>query len=202
MAKRGGPRMPRTKKPKQHEKRIPYKLIPPTTDQGKGIYAMVKRAVEKWHDELTGARIALAWALNWKPDSDGITKLGKMKKAADLDRELAPFDFVMLLRQEWWEDKAVTEAQRLALVDHELCHATVRYDRQGDPLKDERGRTIYRMRRHDIEEFSEIIARHGVYKRSLEVAAHALLLRQKDLPLDDASKLSKVAPAPAPAAGH
>jgi hypothetical protein len=181
-------RMPRTKKPKQHEKRIAYKLIPRDTEQGKGMYALLKRVVDKYHDELANARIALAWALAWKPDADGITKLGKLKKASDLDRELAPFDFVLLLRQEWWEMATVEEWKRVALLDHELCHATVRYDREGDPLRDERGRTMYRTRKHDIEEFTEIVSRHGLYKRSLEVAATALLRRQKDLPMEPPAK--------------
>lgn len=166
----------RTRKPKSLEKRIPYKLIPRKSTAGEHLYEMLDDLVEKHHEELDHgkARIALAWALNWKPDADGVQKLGRCKKASDLDRELAEWDFVILLNQAWFEDAAVTEPQRLALLDHELCHADVRLDKNGERVVDERGRTVFRMRKHDIEEFSEVVRRHGIYKRDLEQFAASL----------------------------
>jgi hypothetical protein len=151
-----------------------YKLIGRESDADKALYAMLSDLIEKHHEHLTNARVVLAWNLAWKPDVDGRVTLGKCRRASDLDRELAPYDFVILLRRSFFEDPDVSEAQRRALLDHELCHAEVKLDQDGEPERDSRGRTIYRMRKHDIEEFSAIIRRHGCYKRDLEDFAAAI----------------------------
>jgi hypothetical protein len=41
-------------------------------------------------------------------------------------------------------------------------------------VRDERSRKCYRVRKHDIEEFSDVVARYGTYKRDLEMFAAAL----------------------------
>lgn len=55
----------------------------------------------------------------------------------------------------------LTDAQRLALVDHELCHCAVY---EGN----------LKMRAHSIEEFSAIINRHGLWKPDLEWFAEVI----------------------------
>jgi hypothetical protein len=155
-------------------KQASYDLIREDSMAGRSMYAMCNDLVEAHHEEIINARIALAWALTWKADVDGHVKLGQCKKASDLDRELHPFDFVVLLNAEWWQDGRVTDAQRRALLDHELEHATVKLDEDGEPARDSKDRVIYRLRKHDIEEFSSIVARHGTYKRDLEHFAAAL----------------------------
>src|SRR5687768_3287217 len=100
------PRVNKTKK--AMGKRVTYQLIATNTKDGAPIYDMLNRNIEKHHDELINARIALAWSTSWKPDQDGHKKLGQCKKASDLDRELAPYDFVILLNKGWWEEREVT----------------------------------------------------------------------------------------------
>lgn len=163
-------------------KKVSYELIKRDSVPGVPMYAMLETLVEEYHEDLVNARIALAWNLSWKPDVDGRVTLGKCKKASDLDRELAAFDFVIILRREFYEDGEVTDEQRRALLDHELCHGALALDKDGEPVEDERGRKVYRIRKHDIEEFSAIVARHGCYKRDLERFAAALNLgKQKSL---------------------
>jgi hypothetical protein len=164
------------KRPKR-AKPVAYELIEAAGDVGKPMYELLTSIVATHHeDELgrTHARIALAWALNWKTDVDGRLVLGRCKKASDLDRELAPFDFVILLNRWFWQDVRVTDDQRRALLDHELMHAAVAYDERGGVKRDERGRVVFRTRKHDLEEFSDIVSRHGVWKRDIEAFAHAL----------------------------
>lgn len=156
-------------------KRIAYALIQPESDDGRPMYDLLERLVAEHHTELAEARIALAWNVVWKPDVDGRVTLGKCKKASDLDRELAAYDFVIILRREFWAYPSVSDAQRAALLDHELMHATVKLDANGDPTMDTRGRTVYRIRKHDIEEFRDIMVRHGCWKRDLEEFAAAIL---------------------------
>jgi hypothetical protein len=143
--------------------------------------------VNRHHRELIGANIALAWCTSWRADLDGRQTLGQCKRASDLDRECAPYDFVILLNKDFVTNPAVSEKQREALLDHELCHATVKLDPEThEPMVDERNRTVYRVRKHDIEEFGEVVERHGCYKRDLEKFAQALRrAKQPELPLGE-----------------
>jgi hypothetical protein len=178
-------------------KKISYELVKPGSTEGKTMYAMLNDLVEQFHEELTNARIALAWNLTWKADVDGHLQLGKLKRASDLDRELAAYDFVVMLNAEFWQDAAVSDAQRRALLDHELCHGAVKVDGDGEPVRDTKDRVVYRTRKHDVEEFSEIVERHGLYKRDLERFASALRRsKQGTLPLGP-DAVDKVAHDPA-----
>src|SRR3990167_4639918 len=104
-------------------KRVSYELIAPRSHSGEPMYQLLFAELGAHHGHLKEARITLAWNTSWKPDVDGRVTLGKCKKASDLDRELADYDFVILLRRDFWESPIVSDAQRLALLDHELMHA-------------------------------------------------------------------------------
>lgn len=163
----------RTKKPKK----VAYRFIPPDVGAGPALYALLRDLVDAHHPELADAKIALAWNRSWQPDVDGRVTLGQCKKVGDLEREvadLAGYDFIIILRQVFWDDEMVTDQQRRALLDHELCHAAVKLDEHGDPVIDERGRTVYRLRKHDVEEFTAISERYGCWKSDLEAFARAL----------------------------
>lgn len=150
-------------------KAVNYVLIPPESEIGRPMYERLYRLVDDHHADLsrTEARIALAWQLGLKPDVDGRLVLGRCRKATDLDRELAPYDFVILLNRDFWQHPKVTDVQRDALLDHELMHASVSFDEDGDYKRDNRGRCVFRIRKHDLEEFRDVVARHGLYKDDL-----------------------------------
>jgi hypothetical protein len=181
----------RTPKPKR-PKRVSYEVIHPESVIGHPLYARLETLVAEHHPELGRARIALAWCTSWKPDVDGRVTLGKCKRASDLDRELAAYDFVILLRRSFWLDDRVSDAQRTALLDHELCHAALKYDEKGEPVEDERGRLVWRTRRHDLEEFSEVVQRHGMWNADLERFAAALRrgLAEAFEPCDDCCEMN------------
>jgi hypothetical protein len=155
-------------------RKVAYRLIGRDTDEGKPMYALLDTLVDAYHTHLQQARIGLAWCNSWAPDVDGRVTLGKCKKASDLDRELAAFDFVILLSSRFWKDAFTPDQSRQALLDHELTHAEVTLDQHGEPVEDERGRIVYRIRKHDLEEFSAIVERHGCWKRDLEIFAAAM----------------------------
>jgi Putative phage metallopeptidase len=164
-------------KPARKLKPVSVRFIKPDSEIGQRMYALLRELVLRYHDEIADAKIALAWQTTWQPDVDGRVTLGQCKKVGDLEREVADlhaFDFVILLQQEFWQDPRVTETQRRALLDHELTHAAVKLDEAGDAVIDECGRVAYRVRKHDLEEFSDIAARYGCWKRDLEVFASAL----------------------------
>jgi hypothetical protein len=157
-------------------KKVSYDVIERQSDQGRPMYALLDRLIEQHHEDLsrTSARIVLAFCTSWKPDVDGRETLGKCKRATDLDRELSPFDFAILLNKTFWQNPRVSAAQREALLDHELHHAAVDYDEQGHFKRDERERYVFRTKRHDLEEFRDVVARHGVWKNDIEQFAQAL----------------------------
>lgn len=150
-------------------KKVAYELIRDNSEIGRPMYERLYQLIDSHHEELSreNARVALAWSLSWNPDVDGRLTLGKCKKATELDRELAPFDFVILLNRDVWQHPSFGDVQKNALLDHELMHAAVAYDANGEPKRDERKRTVFRIRKHDLEEFRDVVARHGLYKDDL-----------------------------------
>lgn len=164
------------------KKKINFELIEDLESEPYRILAEMRR----FHEDTKGAAIALAWCKRLKADQDGILVLGKCVKVSDLYREFAAYDFVILLNREVWEDSEFTKEKKRALVDHELCHAAEALDEEGEPKWDERGRRVFRSRKHEIEEFREIVQRHGCYKRDLELFAEALIKKRKT-PLFDES---------------
>jgi putative metallopeptidase len=162
--------MARAAKPKP----VNYDLIP----EGHEAYKLLDEVRDKWHEDLYGARIALAYRKRLKRDHDGILMLGQCRKCSDLQKEFSPYDFIIVLNREVWQDTAFDKKKRLALLDHEMCHAALSLDKQLDRRTDEKGRTVYRVRKHDIEEFRSVVERHGCYKADLEKFAESLLKKR------------------------
>ena len=75
--------------------------------------------------------------------------------------EPAPFFVIEIASDTWGEDDpdghryGLTDAQRIALVDHELCHCRV-------------AKGKLKMRAHSIEEFTDIVRRHGLWKPDVQ----------------------------------
>jgi putative metallopeptidase len=158
-------------------KRVNYRFIEPQSDHGRHMYALLRTLIAEHHPDLRDAKIALAWQLAWKPDADGRLTLGMCRRVGDLERELHDldsFDFVIILHEKTWVDPLTPDIFRRALIDHELCHAAVRCDIRGEPEQDERGRTVYRTRKHDLEEFACIAARYGCWKSDITAFGQAL----------------------------
>lgn len=142
-----------------------YERIDPKSDPQE-VYPLLADLRVKHKPELEEAKIALAWRHGWKRNKDGQLILGKCKKVSDLDKQFQGFDFIIILNKESWAE--LDDSQRKALLHHELCHAAVALDPNGNPKKDARGRQMFRVKKHDIEEFGEIVEHHGCYKQDLE----------------------------------
>jgi hypothetical protein len=176
-------------KPIKKTKAVNVKML--NRSEYDGMYEMVNDLVSEHHHHLIDARISLAWRYGWTEDQDGRLKLGQAKKLSDFDRELRTdageeIDLVILLNFEAWNDAGFTREHQLALLDHELCHFQVAVDEDGETKLDERNRQIYRIRGHDVEEFTEIVSRHGIWKSDLEKFAKQAAAK---LPLFENQKL-------------
>jgi len=136
-------------------------------------YELLAEAIQE-HPDLIAAEIGLAWRKNWTANADGQIILGKCIKASDLQREFQDHDFVIVLNCDAFTESNFTRAMRLAVIDHELCHAAVALNKKGNPKYNNLGRPVYRIRKHDIEEFEEIIERHGCFKQDLQQFAQAM----------------------------
>lgn len=65
--------------------------------------------------------------------------------------------FVIEIAKDVWDE--IPPAQREALVDHELSHCGLKTDKQGN--------VNLTMLRHEVEEFSGVLRRHGMWKSDI-----------------------------------
>ena len=127
----------------------------------KEVIDMADDLIRQHHQSLLDARIGILFR-DVAPVSNGKVTWGKASKVDAkwqplLKREL---DFIIWLAYDVWRT-VLDHKQRVALLDHELCHCTME---DGEP----------KMRAHDIEEFSEIVERHGLWRNDLEQMYEAM----------------------------
>ena len=166
----------------------PFELIDHEAKPQLEPYKLMAEIRKAHHPDIKEAKIVLAWQKGIKADKDGHVMLGKCIKIGDLQKELADWDFVITLNFEVWQSKEFDKDKKMALLDHELMHADEALDKNGEPKVDAKGRRTWRIRSHDVEEFSAIIERHGIWKRDLERFAEAIMkTKQKSLEFPEAA---------------
>ncbi|HPD15830.1 MAG TPA: putative metallopeptidase [Planctomycetota bacterium] len=133
----------------------------------------------QWHQRLDGARIA--WVFRSKAARHaGKAVLGTSRKLSALHAllTLGPagdrggFDLAVVLAKDLWDTLSVDK--RRAIVDHELCHFDL--DGEGGFL----------LRPHDLEDFVEVVQRHGLQWR--EQVAYAQACQQRTLEFANAAR--------------
>jgi hypothetical protein len=134
--------------------------------------------IEAHHTHLISAKIVYLSTTAKRKKCDRV-RLGSAQKASGLLKwSLAeagtPADFIILISQGDWQ--WLPETHRVALVDHELAHCW--------RFVTDKGRESWGLRGHDVEEFTEIIARHGLWRREHEELASVV----RQLPLEGATK--------------
>jgi len=113
-----------------------------------------------------------------EPTNDAITHnghkaLGLTRKIALKDRVLGRADAEIVLDGDWWED--ANEKEREGLLDHELHHIQLKL-RDGEVHRDDIGRPLLKLRRHDVEIswFHIVAQRNGQFSQE-RVQAKALM---------------------------
>ncbi len=138
-------------------KPLSFELI--DADLAADLACITNDLIEKRHRHLRQASIKSAWAHSWQEDTDGRIRLGQAKKVGELERDGTGVDFYIILNSATYQE--LSEAERVALIDHELFHCAVCFDEKGEPRVDVRDRIVYRLRKHDFQEFAAIVRQHG-----------------------------------------
>lgn len=90
----------------------------------------------------------------------GRDKIHQLARASLAGRKLAYYaeiDFLIEVNWEAWMH--ITPTQRVALIDHELCHFGVDEDKDG--------KTKHLILPHDLEEFGAVVGRWGFWEEGL-----------------------------------
>lgn len=116
--------------------------------------AIGQALIEALHRELRPARMAFVFKKMMRRGGAHLS-LAKMKRSSGLLLYLGERDFVMIVN--WTSWGALEVPQRIALIDHELCHAGV---------EAENGKWI--LLHHDVEEFGDVVRRWGLWLPDLK----------------------------------
>lgn len=114
--------------------------------------ALAQAIIPLLHKHLVDAQISYLFVED-KRERDRV-KLGHAAKASTKLRFIAQVDYVVEFNWTAWGTLSIE--QRVALVDHELCHCAG---------KDDKGK--WAERGHDVEEFTAIVGRWGAWTGDL-----------------------------------
>ena len=151
----------------------------------------IARGILKKHEShapilKAGVRIDLVFAFadidekTQQPKNDALSlhghkALGICKKIGLKERALDRGDAEIALDGDWWNE--ANDAEREALLDHELHHIEVKQDERGVVLDDLK-RPVIKLRKHDFEFgwFNIVAARNGMFSQE-RIQARAMLDR-------------------------
>lgn len=114
--------------------------------------------IPNYHPELLTARIMYVF-LSEASKKNGKEVPGTAKKLTGFSEWALEQDFVLTVALDVWN--TLTENQRMALVDHLLERCTGEED-------EESGEMVWKMRDPDVQEFPNILYRHGAWNENLQ----------------------------------
>lgn len=135
--------------------------------------------IPKYHQHLIDFSVRLEYVfIDKTPKSKGCEIWGTCRKVSGLNAFLAnqqegsdPF-FLITISEPIWD--ILPPDARVALVDHELCHAWALADQKEDSDGSEDPVKLS-MRPHDLEEFVCIVRRHGLWRDNIKDFVNAAL---------------------------
>jgi predicted metallopeptidase len=129
----------------------------PEYSEAAEVQEIAEKLIEKHYGFLEGVTVVYIFRSEARK-SKGKSLLGKAHKKSGLDAFLIDQGeelFVLEVAADEW--KALNQKQRVALVDHVLMHFD--YDDEKDQLT---------IRGPDLEEFTDIVKRHGLWRPAVE----------------------------------
>jgi len=113
------------------------------------VIKMADELIDLYHESLLDANIGIIFR-DEAPTTNGRATLGKARKVTAEWKVHLDLDFVIWLAHDEWS--CLTDHQRRALLDHELCHCQY----YGVDMS-------AKIRPHDIEEFNAVLQRWGFW---------------------------------------
>lgn len=132
-------------------------------DADPAVGAIARELIVKHHEHLAGEDVRYVFRSEHAKDA-GKAVLGKARKISGLNAFLTTGEddsdyFVIELAADIWAGLGAKE--RRALLDHELSHCRIKYAGDtGEP-------TLY-IAPHDLEEFNDVVERHGLWRRDVK----------------------------------
>lgn len=142
-------------KPKKNRGKDTVK-VPVQYDPAESVEEIAKGLIRKFHSELVNTTIAYLYK-NKPIRARGREVIAFVSKCSGIVKVLSKYDAIMIVSYPAFQQ--LNEAQKTAVIDHELTHLLVEEDSTGAPK--------LRLLAHDVEEFSAIIERHGLYQQDL-----------------------------------
>lgn len=102
----------------------------------------------------------------------------RTRRCEDRDRQLHGADFIIEVAREVWDQ--TDQRFREAILDHELTSFGAVCDEEGVAQKSEDGRVKTFSRKPDIQEFTEVMERHGAYHVELRAFLTKLEEREEE----------------------
>lgn len=141
--------------------------------------------IAKYHQHLIDYSVRIRYIFVDKtPNSQGKEVWGTCRKISGLNAYLEgenpdgdPF-FVITISKDIWD--ILPPDKKLALVDHELCHAWAEAKQQEEEAESDSDLETdnpvkLSVKPHDLEEFSCIVRRHGFWREDIEAFVEAAL---------------------------
>lgn len=143
------------------------------------VQKIAQELIPEHHPHLVEVRIEYVF-IDKIPNKGNKQVWGTMRKIGALPAYLAaPAEdqadgytsdfFCMTITLPVWEQ--LSQEDKVALVDHELCHAGVE--------EDEDGVKKLKIIPHDLEEFNAIVERHGLWRKDVELFADGVSKAKK-----------------------
>lgn len=178
-----------------------------TYTDAKEAQELARAIIAKHYDDLRTHGVVVRFVFTRKiSHQGGKILLGRTSKQNELQRFLAcqenpdaeTVDAVIVLSAMEWG--VIQGPTRHALVDHQLCRLELVFDEEsGQPRYEPDGRPRLRVRPPDIQEFREVLHRHGFWSDELAAARTALeraaaeISGQAFLPGADGTDIPKIA---------
>jgi hypothetical protein len=137
---------------------------------------ITRDVIAKYHPDLAEAGVTVSLLFARDPESDAPVRLhgyacaAKIRATSLKDRAKGNPDAEIVIDEREWID--LSDAERFALIDHELYHLEVKLDDRNKIERDDLNRPKLRMRLHDaqIGIFRAIINRHGMDALDAQIA--------------------------------
>jgi hypothetical protein len=154
---------------------------------------VAERLIDEHHPHLQDAKNLIGYYIRYGT-SDWA---GKAKKCTAFERHVTGKYMFVFINDDAW--RSLHEPQQKALVDHELCHFTRTRTEIIDPetkmwksdWAEADDPANWSIREHDVEEFSDVIRRHGLWERGIEQFAAAVRQTDYQMTFDDVMNQDK-----------